>query len=89
MTRKRLDGTDGEGWHPEYAVSRADALRMLTLWPAFAAFQEDHRGSLRVGNYADLTVLDRDIMTVAPAEILEARTVMTMVGGRVTYAATP
>jgi predicted amidohydrolase YtcJ len=85
--RKRLDGSDGEGWHPEYAVSRADALRMFTLWPAYAAFQEQERGSISVGKYADLTVFDRDFMTIEPAAILDAATVMTVVGGRVTYEA--
>jgi len=85
VARKRLDGTDGEGWHPEYAVSRADALRMFTVWPAYASFQEDDRGSITVGKYADLTIFDRDFMTIAPAEILDAQTVMTVVGGRITY----
>jgi len=82
ITRSRLDGSRGEGWHPEFAVSRADALRMLTLWPAYGAFQENERGSIRVGMYADLTVFDTDFMTAEPARILEAEPVMTIVGGR-------
>jgi predicted amidohydrolase YtcJ len=85
ISRARLDGTRGEGWHPEFAVSRADALRMLTLWPAYGAFQERERGSIEVGKYADLTVFDRDFMTVPPADILEAETVMTVVGGKIMY----
>ena len=85
ISRKRPDGTAGPGWHPEYAVSRADALRMFTVWPAYAAFQENHRGTIAVGRYADLTVFDRDFMTIAPSEILEANTVMTIVGGRITF----
>lgn len=85
VARKRLNGTSGPGWHPEFAVSRADALRMLTLWPAHGAFQEHERGSIRVGKYADLTVFDRDFMTIPELEILGAETVMTMVGGRITY----
>jgi predicted amidohydrolase YtcJ len=85
ITRSRLDGSRGEGWHPEFAVSRADALRMLTLWPAYGAFQEAERGSIRVGKHADLTILDTDFMTAEPAEILKARTIMTIVGGRTTY----
>ncbi|WOJ94202.1 amidohydrolase [Congregibacter variabilis] len=86
ITRRRLDGSQGEEWHPEFAVSRSDALRMLTLWPAYAAFQEDRRGSIRVGNLADLTVFDTDFMQAAPADILTAKTVMTLVGGRISYA---
>ncbi len=86
ITRARLDGTAGEGWHPEFAVSRADALRMFTLWPAYGAFQEADRGSISVGKYADLTVFDTDFMTAEPAAILKAGTVLTLVGGRIGYA---
>ncbi|MEK9544324.1 MAG: amidohydrolase family protein, partial [Luminiphilus sp.] len=74
------------GWHPELAVSRDDALRMLTLWPAYGAFQEQERGSISVGKYADLTVFDTDFMTAEPSAILEAKTVMTLVGGNITFA---
>ena len=87
VARRRLDGTQGPDWHPEQAVSREDALRMLTLWPAYGAFQEDLRGSLEVGKYADLTIFDRDLMRVAPADILTAKTVMTIVGGQVMFRA--
>ncbi|EED33049.1 amidohydrolase 3 [gamma proteobacterium NOR5-3] len=86
ITRQRLDGSQGEGWHPEFAVSRPDALRMLTLWPAYAAFQEKQRGSISVGKLADLTVFDTDFIQADPADILRATTVMTMVGGRISYA---
>lgn len=83
ITRARLDGTRGEGWYPELAVSRADALRMFTLWPAFSAFQEQDRGSIAVGKYADLSIFDTDFMTADPQSILKAKTVMTVVGGKV------
>ena len=86
ITRTRLDGTAGQGWHPEFAVSREDALRMFTLWPAYGAFQEAERGSIRIGKYADLTVFDTDFMTAEPAAILDAEAVMTLVGGRIGYA---
>ena len=86
ITRKRLDGSSGQGWHPEFAVSREDALNMFTIWPAYSAFQEQHRGSIELGKRADLSVFDTDFMTADPAEILEAKTIMTMVDGRITYA---
>lgn len=85
VTRQRLDGSSGEEWHPEFAVSREDALRMLTLWPAYGAFQESERGSISVGKYADLSVFDTDFMRAPPAQILNAETVMTIVGGRISY----
>ena len=85
ITRARLDGSSGAGWHPEYAVDRLDALRMLTTWPAYASFQEADRGSIEVGKQADLSIFDTDLMTAHPFEILEAKTVMTIVDGRVVY----
>ena len=88
ITRRRLDGSAGEGWHPEFAVSRDDALRMFTIWPAYSAFQEGIRGTIHVGKQADLTVFDTDFMTADPAQILEAQTVMTIVNGKLIYEAT-
>ena len=87
ITRSRLDGSAGDGWFPEYAVERDDALRMFTLWPAFASFQEQQRGSIEVGKQADLSIFDTNFMTAEPAEILTAKTIMTIVDGRVVYSA--
>ena len=85
VARKRLDGTSGPGWHPELAVSRETALKMLTIWPAHGAFQENVRGSIEVGKYADFTVFDSDLMTIAEPDILTSENVMTIVGGRITF----
>ena len=85
VARKRLDGTSGEGWHPELAVSRETALKMFTIWPAYGAFQEDIRGSVEVGKYADFTVLDSDWLKVPEADILTSENLMTIVNGKVTY----
>lgn len=85
VTRKRLDGTSGEGWHPELAVSRQTALKMFTIWPAYGAFQEDIRGSVEVGKYADFSVFDKDWLTIPAAEILTSTNQMTIVGGKITY----
>jgi predicted amidohydrolase YtcJ len=85
VARKRLDGTSGPGWHPELAVSRETALKMLTIWPAHGAFQENLRGSIEVGKYADFTVFDSDLMTIAEPDILTSENVMTIVGGRITF----
>ena len=85
VARKRLDGTSGPGWHPELAVSRETALKMLTIWPAHGAFQESLRGSIEVGKLADFTVFDADWLTIPEQEILESENVMTIVGGKITY----
>ncbi|MBL4602143.1 MAG: amidohydrolase [Emcibacteraceae bacterium] len=85
VARKRLDGTSGEGWHPELAVSRETALKMFTIWPAHGAFQEKIRGSVKVGKYADFTIFNRDWMTIPEADILTSENLMTIVGGKITY----
>ena len=88
VARKRLDGTSGPGWHPELAVSRETALKMLTIWPAHGAFQENLRGSIEVGKYADFTVFNSDLMMIAEPDILTSENVMTIVGGRITFSKT-
>ena len=85
VARKDQKGFSGEGWHPEEAVSREDALKMFTLWPAYAAFEEKLRGSIEVGKLADLTILSADIMTIPAREILKTRCVMTVINGEVVH----
>lgn len=85
VARTRLDGTSGAGWHPELAVSRETALLMFTLWPAHGAFQEDLRGSIEIGKYADFTVFNNDLMTIPEADILTSENMMTIVGGEITF----
>jgi predicted amidohydrolase YtcJ len=85
IERRALDGFATDDWHREQRVSRAEALKMLTLWPAYAAFQEKERGSIEVGKLADFTVLSADIMQIAAPEILKARVVMTIIGGEVAH----
>jgi predicted amidohydrolase YtcJ len=85
VARKSIKGESGEGWHPEQAVSREEALKMFTLWPAYAAFQEKDKGSIEVGKLADFTVLSQDIMKIPETEILETRNEMTVIGGEIVY----
>jgi predicted amidohydrolase YtcJ len=85
VARKSIKGKSGEGWHPEQAVSRADALKMFTIWPAYAAFEEKDKGSIEVGKLADFTVLSRNIMKIPEAEILETQNEMTVIGGEIIY----
>ena len=87
VARKSLKGESKEGWHPEQAVSREEALKMFTIWPAYAAFEEKEKGSIEPGKLADLTVLSADIMKVPEPEILQTRCLMTVVGGEVVYEA--
>ena len=85
VARKSQDGFAGPGWHPEQAVSREQALKMLTQWPAYAAFEEQDKGSLEAGKLADLTVLSDDIMKIDEPVILHTRCLMTVIGGEVVF----
>ena len=82
ITRQDPENFPPGGWFPEQRTTRQEALLSITLWPAYAAFMENESGSVTVGKYADFVVLDRDIMTVAPEEILGTRVLMTVLGGR-------
>lgn len=83
--RHSLSGFANADWHLDEAVSRDQALRMLTWAPAYAAFAEKDRGTLETGKKADVTVFSKDLMTVAPPEILKADAVLTIVDGKVVF----
>jgi predicted amidohydrolase YtcJ len=85
VTRKSQSGFSGPGWHPEQAVSREQALQMLTRWPAYAAFQEKEKGSIEAGKLADLTILSDDIMKIPEPDILGTHCLMTVIGGEIAY----
>jgi predicted amidohydrolase YtcJ len=85
VSRKSIKGFSGNGWHPEQAVTRAQALKMFSLWPAFAAFEETDKGTIEAGKLADLTVLSQDIMKIPESEILKTECVMTIIGGEIVH----
>jgi predicted amidohydrolase YtcJ len=76
---------DGNDFFPAQKMTRMEALRSYTLNNAYAAFEEDLKGSLTPGKVADITVLDTDIMTVPDDEIAGARVDLTIVGGEVRF----
>jgi predicted amidohydrolase YtcJ len=84
VTRRLPDGTD---FYPEQKMTRMEALRSYTLDAAYAAFEEDVKGSLEPGKYADITVLSRDILEAPEEEILDTRVLYTIIGGEVRYRA--
>lgn len=83
--RHDLTGFAGPDWHPEHAVQRAAALRMLTAAGAYASFSEIERGTIEVGKRADVSVFSTDLMTAAPSEIPQARALLTVADGSVTH----
>ncbi len=87
VARRDLEGFQGPDWRPNEAVDRATALKMFTLWPAYASFREDELGTIEVGKRADFTAFDIDLMTVPEADIPKGRATLTVVDGEVVYRA--
>ena len=83
--RKDLKGFSNENWNLEQKVTPQEALKMFTIWPAYAAFQDTKTGSIEVGKLADISIFDTDIMTAEGASILDAKPLLTMVGGRIAF----
>ena len=82
VTRKLPNGT---AFFPEQKMSRMEALRSYTVQAAYAAFEEDIKGSLAAGKLADVVVLSEDILTVPDEKMLDAQVVHTIIGGKVVY----
>jgi len=78
---------DGRVFYPDQRMSRMEALRSYTLSNAFAAFEEDIKGSLSPGKLADITILTKDILTIPDDQILSAKVSYTIIGGKVVYKA--
>ncbi len=85
VSRKTLNKTPAGGYEPGEKMSRDLALRSYTINGAYAAFEENLKGSIEVGKLADLTVLDKDIMTIDEDEILDTKVEMTIIGGKIVY----
>jgi predicted amidohydrolase YtcJ len=85
VNRQTLDGKNPQGWFPEQRLTVAEAIRAYTLENAFAAFMVDRTGSIAAGKYADLVLLDQDLLRIPRERIKQARVDMTVLGGRVVY----
>jgi predicted amidohydrolase YtcJ len=85
VSRQDDDNWPPDGWFPEQKMTRTEALKAMTIWAAYAGFEEQMTGSLTPGKVADFVILDRDIMTVPESEILGTRVTATYIGGRAVY----
>ena len=85
ISRQDAENWPAGGWYPEQRMTRDEALRSMTIWPAYSAFQEKELGSLSLGKYADFVVLDQDIMRVPAELVMKTRVLSTWVGGKVVY----
>ncbi len=73
------------GYEPSQKMTRDQALKSYTLNSAFGAFEEDIKGSIEVGKYADFAIFDSDFMKVKEGQILNTKVIMTIVNGEVVY----
>jgi len=89
VTRRTLDDRHPGGWVPEQRITVEEALRAYTSAAAYAAFEEEEKGTLERGKLADFVLLDRDLTRIPPETIRDARVVMTLVGGRVVHERAP
>jgi predicted amidohydrolase YtcJ len=87
VSRQDANDWPAAGWYPEQRMTREEALRSMTIWPAYAGFQEDVLGSLTPGKHADFVILDQDIMQVPAELILRTKVLATYLGGKAVYEA--
>ncbi|HDR17008.1 MAG TPA: amidohydrolase [Desulfobacteraceae bacterium] len=85
VTRRRADGTPAGGWYPRQCLSVEEALRCYTVSPAEYYRRENVLGTITPGKFADIVVLDRDIFTVDPMDIIDTKVEMTIFDGRIVY----
>jgi len=85
VSRKDLNQYPVDGYQYENALSRREALLGMTIWGAYANFEDSLKGSISPGKYADFVILDRDIMEIDTDRILSARVVATVLNGEIVY----
>ena len=85
VTRRTIDGKNPNGWVPEQKISVEEALVAYTRSAAYAEFAEADKGVLAPGKLADFVVIDRDLFSIAPERIREAKIAMTVVGGQIVF----
>lgn len=85
VTRRTTDGANPNGWFPEQKISVKEAIECYTINNAYAAFEENKKGSITVGKFADFVVLDQDILSIDPVQIENIKVAYTILGGKIVY----
>ncbi len=85
VSRQDANNWPAGGWLAAQRMTRAEALEAMTIWPAYASFQEPQVGSLTPGKLADIVVLSQDIMTIPAEDILATKVELTIMGGKIVY----
>lgn len=83
--RQDAKGFPKGGYQIKNALSREQALRGMTIWAAKSNFEQEEKGSLEKGKWADFVILDQDIMTAPPSSILPTKVIATFIGGQKVY----
>ena len=81
VARKDLEGYPEGGYQMENALSREETLRGMTIWAAYSNFEENEKGSIEVGKFADFAILSNDIMKIEERKIPTTKAVATYVNG--------
>lgn len=81
FTRQDRNGNPPGGWFPEQRLTREEAMKGMTIWAAKANFEEETRGSIEPGKFADFVILDEDLMTMEAPVIYDAKVTETWLGG--------
>jgi len=85
VSRQDVSGYPAQGFLPEQALTREEAIRGMTIWAAFSNFEEQEKGSLEVGKAADFVILNQDIMTVAIKKVPETKVQATYINGELVF----
>lgn len=85
VSRKDADGWPTNGFQMTNALSREETLKSMTIWAAKGSFEENVKGSIEIGKYADFVILDKDLIKADERDILKANIVATYVGGESVY----
>lgn len=85
VTRRTLDEKNPDGWIPEQKISIEDAIKCYTINSAYAAFEENIKGSIETGKLADMIVLSDDLLSIDPKNIKDVEVLMTIFDGKIIY----
>lgn len=85
VARRNTEGKPVGGYQMDNALSRSETLKGMTIWAAYANFEEEQKGSIEIGKVADLVLMTEDIMTINESAILSAEILATIVDGNIVY----
>ena len=85
VSRQDVKGYPENGFQSENAITKEEALKGMTIWAAYAAFEENEKGSITAGKHADFVILDQDMMTIPIHEVPKTKVLKTFLGGEVVF----